>query len=447
MKKTLVLGLGISGIAAAEFLLRKRVFVLGIDSDRSVLGSSPEIRRLQSLGLFVQHDSCPIEWNQVDCLVVSPGISPSHPVYRGARESGVIIMGEAELALPHFQKPLVAVTGTNGKTTVALLVEHILKASAIKAKALGNLGIPLCSYLLGPEEDEAFIVELSSYQLETMHMPVFSAAVVLNITPDHLDRYSSMEEYAQAKCQLQHLMKGSAHFFVQRSAASEFDHLLILKNYQTFGCEKTCDLWIEQSVLAYREKIECLLPLSYRGVGRHDCENALAAWALCQPFSISNEQFCNALGTFQKPPHRIEFVREVGGVSFYDDSKGTNIDAVVQAVRAMRGPVILIAGGVDKGASYLLWKDHFSGKVKKIIAIGQAAPKIYSELHPYFNVQLADTLSSAVQDAAADAESGDSVLLSPGCSSYDMFRNYAHRGEEFKRYVEMLSHLKLRRRS
>lgn len=439
MKKvSIVLGLGISGTAAAEFLLKQKALVLGIDGNRSLLESSDEIRRLQSLGLFLQHDSDPIDWTQVDKLVVSPGISPKHPIYSGAKESGVPITGEAELALPYFQKPLLAVTGTNGKTTVTLLVEHILNSAGVKAKALGNVGTPLCHYLMSPGEEEVFVVELSSYQLETMRTPVFDAAVLLNITPDHLDRYEGMKEYARAKCHLQHLMKGAKAFFVQSQTAAEFRHLLTLENYQTFGMEKGSDLWSDQSQIVYREKIECLLPIDYREKGRHDCENALAAWALCRVFGISKEKFCQALATFRKPPHRIEFVREVGGVSYFDDSKGTNIDAVVQAVRAMKGNVILIVGGVDKGASYLPWKEHFTGKVKKIIAIGEAAPKIYSELHPYFNIKLADSLALAVQTAANDAERGDSVLLSPGCSSFDMFRDYAHRGEEFQRTVQTL---------
>ncbi len=423
MKKVvIVLGLGVSGAAVAELLLKRQLLVLGIDGNRSLL-QSPEIRRLQSLGLFVQHESDPIEWSQVESLVVSPGVSPKHPIYNGAKENGIPMTGEAELALPHLQKTLLAVTGTNGKTTVTLLVEHILNAAGVKAKALGNVGTPLCRYLMEPGDEEVLIVEVSSYQLETMRTPVFDAAVLLNITPDHLDRYECMEDYAKAKCHLQSLLNAGAPFFVQAQAASEYRHLLGMQNVQTLNPES--------------ENIECILPLEYRERGGHECENLMAAWALCRRFSISKEQFLSAVKTFRKPPHRIEFVREIEGVSFFDDSKGTNIDAVIQAVKVMKGPVILIAGGVDKGASYLLWKDSFAGKVKKIIAIGEAAPKIYSELHPYFNIKLADTLLSAVQEAKTDAESGDSVLLSPGCSSFDMFRDYAHRGEEFQRFVGM----------
>lgn len=434
-KKTLVLGLGVSGIAAARVLLKRNDAVLGIDSNPSYLETHEELTHLQSLGMVCQHDSEPIDWACIDRVVVSPGIPPKHFIYQKAKEKGIEIIGEAELALPYFKKPMVAVTGTNGKTTVTLLVEHVLNCAGIKTKALGNVGVALCDYLMSPGSEEAFVIELSSFQLETMRTPVFDAAVLLNVTPDHFDRYADVQDYAKVKCRLQYLLKERAKFFVQVQTVHEFGHLLELKNYQTYGCEKESDLWTDQTHVTYREKIEYIMPMRYRDMGRHDNENVLAAWALCQPFLISNEQFCNALETFQKPPHRIEFVREIKGVSFFDDSKGTNIDAVIQAVRAMKGPVILIVGGVDKGASYFPWKEQLTSKVKQIIAIGAAAPKIYSELHLFFNIKLADSLADAVNIAANDAKEGDCVLLSPGCSSYDMFRNYAHRGEEFQRHV------------
>jgi len=434
-KVTFVLGLGKSGIAAAEYLLMQKKRVVGTDGNGSVLKTSGEIQRLKSLGLFVQEESDPIDWQRVDELIVSPGISPKHPIYAAARQEGVTITGEAELALPHFNKPLVAVTGTNGKTTVALLVEHILNASGIKAKALGNIGSPLCDALREPGEEEGFVVEMSSFQLETLRTPVFSAAVLLNVTPDHLDRYEGMQDYAAAKFRLQEGLKEGAEFFVQAKAASEFGHLLTKMNFQRFDADAVVEA--DQS-----HRIEAILPWIAKAggpsLGRHDRENAIAAWALCRPFALSVEQFCRAFATFRKPSHRIEFVKEVEGVYYFDDSKGTNLDAAIQAVSMMSGPVILIVGGVDKGASYLLWKEHFQGKVKEIIAIGEAAPKIYEELHPYFNIKLADCLTSAVHAAASSAEKGDSVLLSPGCSSFDMFRDYAHRGEEFQRIVQIL---------
>ena len=386
----------------------------------AVLGVDGNWKELQSSEIPCQHESQPILWEQIERVIVSPGIHPRHPIYQAALSRGIDIIGEAELALPHFKKPMVAITGTNGKTTVTLLIEHALNFVGIKAKALGNVGIALCDYLLEPGPEEAFVIELSSFQLETMRTPVFDAAAILNITADHLDRYEDMQDYARAKWRLQHLLKEDGMLFVQKETLEEFSHLRQIENYQ---------------------KIELIMPTHYTGndlMAKHDIENASAAWGLCGCFSITSEQFGKALETFQKPPHRIEFVRELNGIQFFDDSKGTNIDAVIQAVCAMKGDVILIAGGVDKGASYLPWVESFAGKVKQIIVIGEAAPKIYGELHNHFNVKIADSLASAVQDAANVAKKGDTVLLSPGCSSFDMFRSYAHRGKEFQRYVQSL---------
>lgn len=435
--KTLVLGLGISGVAAAKFLLKQKEAVLGIDSNKSLLETDKEIFDLKELGIVCQHDSDPIHWSDIKRVVVSPGVHPKHSVYQSAKEKNIEIIGEAELALPHFQKPLIAVTGTNGKTTVVLLIEHLLNAAGIKAKALGNVGIALCNYLMNPGTEEALIVELSSFHLETMQTPVFDAAVLLNITPDHLDRYKDMQEYAKTKFRLQYMLKKEASFYIHEKVVDEYKHCLDLENYKKFGMGKGNDLRIDDTAVLYREKIEFILPLRYREMGRHDKENVLAAWAMCRPFSVSNEEFCDALETFQKPHHRIEFICEIEGVSYFDDSKGTNIDAVIKAVEGMKGPVILIAGGVDKGASYLLWKEQFLGKVKQIIAIGAAAPKIYRELHPYFNIKIVDSIHAAVETAADIARKGDCVLLSPGCSSYDMFCNYIHRGQEFQRCVNL----------
>ena len=365
--------------------------------------------------ICVQQEEVPIDWAQVERVVVSPGISPKHPIYSEALGRGIPVVGEAELALPFFTKPLVAVTGTNGKTTVAFLVEHILNASGIKAKALGNVGTALCHQLLHPKEEEAFVVELSSYQLETMVTPVFDAGVLLNVTPDHLDRYEGMEQYAAVKCRLQQVVKKGAPFFVHSRVAAEWGSVLT-PGFQVYD---------QQGGLPEE-------------MAKHDRENTLAALALCEALGVSTEMGRRALPTFCKPAHRIEFVREIGGVSFYDDSKGTNIDAVIQAVMAMKGAVILIVGGVDKGASYLPWKEAFAGKVKQMIAIGQAASKVEEELHPYFKIKRAETLLLAVESAARDAAEGDCVLLSPGCSSFDMFRDYKHRGEEFQRIVNKL---------
>lgn len=401
MRTALVLGLGVSGKAAEALLKKQGWCVQGFDD-----------RVLQAY---------PIDWSSLDMLVVSPGVSPQHPIYQEAMARDVLVVGEAELALSQLcgQHRMVAVTGTNGKTTVTLLVAHVLNWVGKKACALGNVGIPLSEYVLCANPEEILVVELSSYQLETLKTPAFDAAVILNVTPDHLDRYASMKEYAVAKCQLGLLLKPLAPFFV---------HPQVLTLLRSYGID-------EAAYHGNSEYIESFLPVKYREMGEHTADNIRAAWALCRVLGVTEDSFFAALDTFKKPSHRIEFVREIRGVSFFDDSKGTNVDAVLCSVQAMKGPVILIVGGVDKGGSYEVWKEPFAGKVKHMVALGQAAPKIIKELGTDFQIQKANSLEEAVDQAFAIAVPGDCVLLSPACSSYDMFRDYVHRGEVFTKKV------------
>jgi UDP-N-acetylmuramoylalanine--D-glutamate ligase len=421
--KTLVIGLGKSGRAAYDLLLQEGGQVVGTDD------KADHLKKLGSEGLCVQEHPRVEEFDRV---ILSPGVPPTHPLYRKAVELGKEIVGEAELALSRLRQPCIAITGTNGKTTVTLLTEHILKMSGCKARALGNVGTPLTSYPGEPQE--IIVVELSSFQLELMKTSVVDIGIILNITPDHLDRYTTMKEYAKAKCRLQDLMKGAEDFWVHQTVVQDFGNLLN-PNYQTYGTDSKCTCWIDRTALKSGEKIETILPIRYRDMGDHESENVLAAWILCKKFGVSSAAFLAALETFKKPAHRIEFVANIDGVDYFNDSKGTNIDATIKAVEAMTKSVILIAGGVDKGSSYAPWKKSFAGKVKQVFAIGQAAAKIAQELRPEFEVEIVSTLQEAVECSRSRAKFGETVLLSPGCSSYDMFKDYAHRGDEFKKFV------------
>jgi UDP-N-acetylmuramoylalanine--D-glutamate ligase len=408
IKKVLIIGMGKSGQAAAAFVVSRGDAFVGVDRSGEVRTKVPGVVA-----------DAPV--SEFDLVIVSPGVSPTEPIYAEARRLGKEIVGEAELALSVLRQPCIGITGTNGKTTVTLLVEHILKSAGRKARALGNVGDPLSTYAIHPDPEEILVVEMSSYQLETMARPVFDVAVILNITPDHLDRYPSMEAYAAAKCRIQGCLKPGAPLYVHLAVVREFGQLLQSR-------VRVCP---ESDVSAIQSQ-------GIQWAGAHERENLLAAWAIVEGFGVTREQFIQAASSFQKPAHRIQFVGEVGGVRYFDDSKGTNIDAAIRAVDAMRGRVVLIAGGVDKGAPYLPWKKAFQGKVKKIFAIGEAAPKILQELGSEFPVELVGSLDEAVERAHAFAERGDDVLLSPGCSSFDMFRDYAHRGEEFQKSVRRL---------
>jgi UDP-N-acetylmuramoylalanine--D-glutamate ligase len=312
-----------------------------------------------------------------------------------------------------------------------------LNSSGYKAKALGNIGSALTDNIEYLDPGEIVVTELSSYQLETMTSKVFDAAVILNITPDHLDRYKSMDEYAEAKFRLQGCMKEGAVLYVFSPVAKNFGHLLS-DHFLTFGDDISSHIWTDGIAFKEFEKIEFCLPPSLQAFARHEQMNILASWILCKSIGVDPHQFIKGVLSFKRPSHRIEFVKEVNGVKYFDDSKGTNVDAVIQAVTSMDRPVLLIAGGVDKGSSYAIWNQHFKNKVKEIFVLGQAAEKIRKELGLFFKVTCVASLSEAVALASSSADCGDVVLLSPGCSSVDMFRDYAHRGNEFQKWVNLL---------
>jgi UDP-N-acetylmuramoylalanine--D-glutamate ligase len=427
-RKNLIIGLGKSGRSAYDLLTAEGEDVVGVDDNTLLL------QQLSQEGLKVDATPC---IDQFDRVIISPGISPHHSLYCQALLLKKEIVGEAELAFSRLRQLAVAITGTNGKTTVTLLVEHVLKTSGRKAKALGNVGVPLTAYVKNADPEEIIVAEVSSYQLETMQTQAFDRGIILNITPDHLDRYPSMQAYAMTKCHLQDCIKPGGELWVHQTVADEFEALL-RPGYKTFGTDKEATAWTDQTALKREENIEVILPIIYRRLGEHESENVLAAWIVCAEWGVDAMTFLAAIETFQKPAHRIEFVASLDHVDYFDDSKGTNLDATIKAVQAMSGHVILIAGGVDKGASYEPWKKVFAGKVKRVLAIGEAAAKIARELSPEFDVDVMPSLEEAVRKAHRDAVSGDSVLLSPGCSSFDWFKDYAHRGQVFKRCVQQL---------
>lgn len=432
-----MIGLGISGRSAASLLLKKGASVWGVDSNLDLIKNHSEIALLRQQGLCAQHESEPIEMSQFDLVVVSPGISPSHRLYSKAYSSGIKIIGEVELAFRFLKGTVLGVTGTNGKTTVTLMTAHILNQSGRPARALGNVGTALSAECEIPS-GAITVAELSSFQLDTLNSPVIDAAVLLNITPDHLDRYKDMVEYARSKLHIAHCLKPGGALYIEHRCFQEFGHLLSHFIPQTYGYSSNCDLFTDLKQICYKNCIECELPPSYQGKVSHDLENIMAAYALCKYVGITPEQFFKALRTFKKPAHRIEFVRKLRNVSYYDDSKGTNIDAVVRAIDSLEGNIILIAGGVDKGAAYTPWIEAFTNKVRYVCAIGQAAAKIKRDIGQQVPVELFNTLEEAVKFASTIAQAGENVLLSPGCSSFDMFKDYAHRGEEFQRIVKQL---------
>lgn len=437
-KKVVVVGLGMSGRSAAHFLLAHQAIVLGVDRNTHLLTSHPEVQTLQKAGLKVQLEKDFQGMSEFDLAVISPGVPQIHPLVQAALEADIPVIGEIELGCRFAANPMLGITGTNGKTTVTLLVTHVLKQCGYPSRALGNVEVPFTRELLTISHHDNIVLELSSYQIETLYQPCLDAAVLLNITPDHLDRYQTMEAYAKAKCEMGRCIKPNGHFYMEEKAWQDYGYLLKEQTPRLYGYNATSFIYTDLSAVYRGGQKAFDLPPSLKNKKSHDLENLLAAYALCADKDVSGMAFLEAWKSFKKPAHRIEFVSEYQGVRYYDDSKGTNIDAVIRAVQSLDGPILLIAGGVDKGAAYTPWLEEFRGKVKSICAIGQAAAKMREQLASQIPVMIFNSLDEAVQQAARWAQRGDTVLLSPGCSSFDMFKDYAHRGEEFQRIVREL---------
>lgn len=416
MKKVLVLGLGISGKSVVQYLLQKKVTVIGVDKEE---------KNISDLGIaFFNENDKNIHHllQEIDTLIKSPGIPWNHPLVEQAKEKNIEILSEMEIAFQALREKksrVFGITGSNGKTTTTALTTHILNCAGKKAIACGNIGQPLLSQI--DQNADIFVVELSSYQIETLKCPILDKALILNITPNHLERYSSFEAYAKAKLHIESLLKPNGQFFVQE------------KVYENFKKDISAPLFFPK--LQIDETIAGIFPLRYRdGNFSHEYENFQAAFALCKEI-LTEKQFWEAATTFVKPPHRLEFVRKWKGVTFINDSKATSVDAVIKGINSIPGNLLLIAGGIDKGSSYKVWGDLFKDKVRKVLLIGRAQDKIYEELSSLLDVEKVGTLQDAVKRACVYAKEGETVLLSPGCSSYDQFQNFEQRGDFFKNLV------------
>lgn len=418
MQKVVILGLGISGQSAIAYLSNSSSALIGVDR-------FPEKCTLSGISLRSETD--PIELEGVDFVIKSPGILNSHPWVQKALEKNIPITSELDLAFKELKKAcktVVGVTGSNGKTTTTLLITHILQKKGMKAVAAGNVGTPLLSQLNASAN--IYVVEMSSFQLESIcPNPLMDFAMILNITPNHLDRHSSFEEYVRAKFCIQRCLKEGASLFMSSQVK------MFSSYFRQGGQQEFFDL--------SKERVETILPLSYReGRSRlypHDLDNFSAAYAIVSRLGVSDVEFSEAVASFQKPPHRVEFVRTWKGVEYVNDSKATSVDAVMKAVKAMPSRVVLIAGGVDKGGSFQEWIPLFRQKVACVFAMGDAARRMVKELTPDVNVVKVSSLEEGVEKASKAAQKGEIVLLSPGCSSFNQFKDYQERGDRFKEMV------------
>lgn len=412
-KKVLVVGLGVSGKGAARLLKKQGHQVIGVDQ-------SPEEIQLEIELFSDQREFVPFDF---DLVILSPGVPATHRLVLEARKRGIEVIGEAELAFRHMKNRCIGITGTNGKTTLVSLIAHVLNHGGKKAKSLGNIGESLAEYLLSQDEEEIIVAELSSFQLETMQTPLLDIGVIINITPDHLDRYPSFEEYKKTKCHIISCIKPSGILIYDQSLDED------ISSYLNFE--------IKREIISSDSYLQLTKNGGYSSFQVDP--SAQFAFAVVEKFGITPEMFLAAYATYKKPLHRIEYVRQFNGVTFYNDSKGTTPESVLFAVKQIRGPIILIAGGLNKGGHFTIWKEAFKGRVESIFAIGQAAPLLLEELGESFPVMIKDDLKSAFTSACGLAKNGDTVLLSPGCASFDQFKNYMHRGDVFKDLVNSLA--------
>ena len=435
--RALVLGLGRTGLSAARYLQRKGLEVRVADTRAAPPGIAALRAELPAVELRTGAFE-PALLEDVAQVVISPGLSLREPVAVEASRRGLPVVGDVELFAREAAAPVAAVTGTNGKSTVTALLADLASAAGQAALAGGNIGEPALDLLERPVP-ALYVLELSSFQLETTHSLRTVTATVLNVTPDHMDRYDSLADYAAAKARI---FDGCDTAVVNADDPLVRDMPRPAQRVLSFSLgDPGADYVLSggpEPVLACRG--EPLLPVSsMRLKGLHNVANALAALAMCEALDLPRAPLLQALTTFGGLAHRAQWVADVAGVHFVDDSKGTNVGATVAAVSGMAGPIVLIAGGDGKGQDFAALGAAFRGKVRHVVLIGRDASRLAAALAGVCGTEFAPDMPSAVRAARAAALPGDTVLLSPACASLDMFRDYAHRGEEFAASVRSLA--------
>ena len=439
-----IVGLGVTGLSCARYLLGHGWRICVTDSREDPPGRTELARLAPDITVrFGALDLSLLE--EAVCVVASPGVALSDPFFAEAQRRGITVVGDIELFAVAADAPVVGVTGTNGKSTVTTLVGRMAARAGMRVRVGGNLGEPALDLLQASQSDaqptELYVLELSSYQLEATSSLDLRAATVLNITPDHMDRYASMGEYAAAKARI---------FARCDTAVINLDDPLVAamphKAARVVGFSLLDAPGADFTVAGNAGKPwlirrgEPLIAVeAMRLTGLHNAANALAALALGEAIGLPLQAMLDELMSFPGLPHRSQFVAEVAGVRYVDDSKGTNVGATLAAVAGMAGPLIVIAGGDGKGQDFTPLRESFRGKVRHVVLIGRDAAAIEQTLAEVCTTQRSASMPEAVRAAAQAARPGDTVLLSPACASLDMFRNYAHRGEVFSSAVRELA--------
>ena len=446
-KRVLVVGLGKSGLAAA-FFLRDRGARVTVSDTRSAAALAKDIPALLDAGIMVEAGGHGLlTFRRQDLIVVSPGVPIDTPEVKQAAILGIPIIGELELAARFLKGSIVAITGSNGKTTTTSIIGKIFTDAGVPTQVGGNIGLPVIDLIPGSTDATVNVLEVSSFQLETVDEFHPRIAVILNITPDHLDRHGTFEKYVAAKEKI----------FARQTPADALvlnadDHTTQMCAAHALATAKPNIYWfsatrvvrqgafVRDGVVCWIEReggaAEPILPIAQIPLkGQHNVENVLAAVAAARLTTIPAESIRKTVASFHAVEHRLEFVAQIAGVDFYNDSKATNVDATLKAVASFPGGIHLILGGKDKDSDYTQLAPLLRERVRAVYTIGSAAEKIQRELAGVVKIEFATTLDRAVASAAAAAQPGDVVLLAPACSSFDQFDNYEHRGRVFRDLV------------
>lgn len=428
-----MVGLGKTGLSCARFLAARGVHFVIADSRTMPPGVDEMRQHFPDVAIHLGPFDM-LLFKQAEQLVLSPGVAPQEPVIAAAQQAGVPVIGDIELFARHVNAPVVAITGSNGKSTVTTLVGEMAKAAGINVRVGGNLGTPALDLLEG-EAPDLYVLELSSFQLEVTESLNARAATVLNISEDHLDRHGTVEHYAAIK---QRVFRGDGVMVINRddpvvAAMAEADRRVVCFSLEQsasnadYGLQELGgDTWIArgtQRLIATKE---------IRIAGRHNWANAMASLALGEAVGLPVPGMTDVLRSFPGLPHRCQWVAEQNGVNWYEDSKGTNVGATLAALEGMPGTkVVLIAGGQGKGQDFSPLRPAVTARARAVVLIGEDAPLIARALEQSVPLIRAATMDDAVARAAEAAQPGDTVLLSPACASFDMFTNYVARGEAF----------------
>ena len=445
-KKVLVFGSGISGIGATRLLESVGKQVVLYDGNTSL---DPEKMKAQ-IGEGTKAEIVLGELSDeviasLEMVVMSPGVPTDLPVVNKMRDMGLKISGEIELAYTYGKGDVLAITGTNGKTTTTALLGEVMRNHQESVFVVGNIGNPYTTEAMNMNENSVAVAEVSSFQLETIHdfRPCVSA--ILNITPDHLNRHHTMEAYIAAKEDIakNQTAEDTCVLNYEDEVTREFGERVNAKVLY-FSSQRKLDkgIYLDNGNIVFKDEEEVILCHvdELQLLGTHNHENVMAASAMAAAYGVPFETIRKTIKEFAGVAHRIEFVCEKNGVAYYNDSKGTNPDAAIKGIQAMNRKTLLIGGGYDKDSEYEEWIEAFDGKVKKLVLLGQTREKIAEAARRvgFEDIILVDTLEEAVKVCAENANEGEAVLLSPACASWGMFKNYEERGDKFKEYVKAL---------